>query len=164
MNSIKNRLIEKGWNRKEISKTLRIIDEAKANKNPRIKALDRSVYWISLLVITGGNFIVTISLIPVLLALGGYQLYLVVATLAISFGLMFELLIRTIEQLSAKHHIFLSIIVPLLAVINFLIISDGMKRLIGLENSHNAVLIGIAYAVSFILPYSVYQLFLKNKH
>jgi len=163
---LKDRLIEKGWSRKDIKKTLSIIEKAKKNKHPKIKILDKSVFWISLILAIVGNFIISIALIPVLLALNGFQLYIVVLTLAFSFGLLFELLIRTIGHLQTKHHIFLSIIIPIIALINFFIIvlvANSLEEILKIENTQNPILVGIVYAVGFILPYSVYQLFLKDK-
>ena len=161
MKNLKNYLAEKGWSKGDINKTLKIIERAKKNKHPKIKLLDKAVYWLSLLLAITGNFIISVALIPELIALKGFQLYLIIITLGISFGLLFELLIRTIE-LQAKHHLFLGTIVPLLAVINFIIISNSMKKLVGLENPQNALLVGTVYAISFILPYAVYQIFLKE--
>src|SRR3990167_755150 len=118
MGSIKtHRLIEKGWRKSDINKTIKIT----------------------------GNFVISVALIPELIALKGYQLYLIIITLGISFGLLFELLLRTIEHLNAKHHLFLGIIVPVLAVINIVIVSNNMKRLVGLENPQNPLAAGIVY-------------------
>ncbi|MBW2976467.1 hypothetical protein KY347_03405 [Candidatus Woesearchaeota archaeon] len=163
MKGIKKRLNEKGWSKRDINKTLKIIEKAKKSKHPKIKILDKAVYWFSLLVAVAGNFIITISLIPELIVLEGFQLYLVIITLGVSFGLLFELLVRTIENLKAKHHIFLGTIIPLLAVISFVVILGNMKSLVGIENPHNSLLIGTVYAVAFILPYAVYQTFLKSR-
>jgi hypothetical protein len=163
MDSIKNHLIEKGWNKKDISRTIKIIERAKKNRHPQIKILDKFVYWYSLLLAIIGNLIISIALIPVLLALKGAQLYTVIITLGLAFGLLFELLIRGIENLETKHHLFLGIIIPVIAVINFIIVSNNMKTFIGIENPQNPVIVGIVYAVAFILPYAVYQVFLKNR-
>lgn len=164
MGAIKARhLIEKGWKKSDINKTLKIIEKAKESKHPKIKLLDKAVYWLSLLLAIIGNFVISLALIPELLVLEGLQLYLITATLGISFGMLFELLVRTIENLKARHHLLLSIIIPLLAVINFVIVSINMKRLVGIDNPQNPVIVGIVYALSFILPYSAYQLFVKNK-
>ena len=165
MHNIKERLIEKGWSRKDINKTLKIIEKAKKNKHPKIKILDKSVYWISLLLAIIGNLIVSIALIPVLLALKSFQLYLVIITIGVSFGLLFELLIRTIEHLETKHHIFLSVIIPIIAVVNIIIIvlfSNRLEEMINIQNPQNPFLIGVVYAVAFMLPYVVYQFFLKK--
>jgi len=164
MQNIKDHLTEKGWNRRDINKTIKIIEKAKKNKHPKIKILDKSVYWFSLILVIFGNFILSISLIPVLLALKGLSLYLVIITLGISFGLLFELLIRTIEHLKTKHHLFLGIIIPILAVINFIIISSNIKKLIGIENPQNPIIVGSVYTIAFIIPYIFYQVFLKEKY
>ena len=167
MRDIKKRLEQKGWSKKDISKTIRIIEQAKANKHPKIKILDKSVYWISLVIAIIGNFIISISLIPILLALNNLPLYIVLITLGVAFGLLFELLIRTIEHLEAKHHIFLGIMMPIIAIINVIIIvtfSNNLEKAINIQNPHSPLLVGIAYALAFMLPYLIYQLFLKNKY
>ncbi|MCH8003221.1 MAG: hypothetical protein IH934_01205 [Nanoarchaeota archaeon] len=162
MKNIKKYLVEKGWSKKDINKTIRIIEKAKKNKHPKIKVLDKFVYWFSLLITMIGNLIISISLIPVLITLKGQQLYLVIITLGFAFGLLFELLIRSIENLEIKHHLFLGIIIPIIAVINFIIISNNMKKLIGIESPQNPIIIGAVYSIAFILPYIFYQIFLKK--
>ena len=167
MRDIKKRLEQKGWSKKDISRAVRIIEQAKANKHPKIKILDKLVFWISLAIAIIGNFIISISLIPVLLALGNLPLYAVLITLGAAFGLLFDLLIRTIEHLEAKHHLFLGIIMPIIAIITVIIIvafSNNLEKTINIENPHNPLLAGIAYAIAFMLPYLVYQLFLKNRY
>ena len=164
MRDIKNKLIEKGWSKRDINTNLKILEKAK--KHPKIQILDKAVYWISLIVAIIGNIIISISLIPFLLTLRNFQLYLIIITMGIAFGLLFELLIRTIEHLETKHHLFLSIIIPIIAVINIIAIvlfSNRLEEAINIQNLHNPVLIGVVYAVAFMLPYSIYQLFLKNK-
>ncbi|MCH8067022.1 MAG: hypothetical protein IIC69_00395 [Nanoarchaeota archaeon] len=163
MKDIKKYLIEKGWGKGDINKAVKIIERAKKNKHPQIKILDRFVYWFSLLIAIIGNLFITISLIPVLIALKGPQLYLVIITLGFAFGLLFELLIRSIDNLETSHHLFLGIMIPIIAVINFIIVSNNMGRLVGLESPQDPIIVGSIYAISFILPYISYQVFLKNK-
>lgn len=163
MEDIKNHLAEKGWSKKDINKTIKIIKRAKKSKHTQIKLLDRFVYWFSLFIAIIGNFIVSIALIPLLLALKGLQLYLVIFILAFAFGLLFELLIRTVENLETKHHLFLGITIPIIAVINFIAISNSMKKLVGIESPQNPIIVGAVYAIAFILPYISYQIFLKGK-
>ena len=163
MKNIKNHLIEKGWSKSDINRTIRIIERAKKNKHPQIKVLDKFVYWFSLLIAIIGNLVISISLIPVLIVLKGPQLYLVIIALGLVFGLLFELLIRTIENLEIKHHLFLGIIIPIISIIKFIIISNNMKKLIGIENPQDPIITGAVYSIAFILPYIFYQVFLKNK-
>ena len=163
MKDLKTYLKEKGWSNKDIKKTVKIIQNAKENKNPKIKVLDKLVYWISLIFILIGNFIITIALIPELIALKGPLLYIVIATLGISFGLLFELLIRTIENLNIKHHLFLGITIPILGIINFIILSNNMEKLVGISSNTNPIIIGALYTITFMLPYLIYQGFLAHK-
>jgi hypothetical protein len=163
MEGIKNYLVEKGWNKKDINKTLKIIEKAKKSKSLQIKALDKFVYWFSLLIAVIGNLIISISLIPILLVLKGVSLYIVVITLGLSFGLLFELLVRGIENLDVKHHLFLGIIIPVIAVINFFVISNSLEELIGLKNPQDPIIVGSVYTIAFMLPYISYQIFLKER-
>ena len=139
-------------------------EKAKKSKHPKIKMLDKAVYWLSLVTAIIGNFIISIALIPFILALTGIQLYMIIITLGLAFGLLFELVVRGIENLEAKHHLFLGIIIPVITVINFIIISKNIKTFIGLENPQDPVIVGSVYAIAFILPYISYQIFLKNKY
>lgn len=164
MKDLRKSLAEKGWAKKDISKAIKIIEKARQSKHPKIKLLDKAVYWVSLLVAIAGNFIISIALIPFLLVLNSLQLYGIIAIIGLSFGLLFELLIRRIENLEAKHHIFLGIAIPLLAIANFIIVSNNMKLLVGVESRQNPVIAGSLYAIAFILPYILYQAFLKNRY
>lgn len=167
MRNIEKKLIKKGWKPSDVNKTLKIIERAKAKKHPHIKILDKAVYWFSLLLAIGGNFIISIALIPELLTLRSFQLYIILITLGISFGLLFELLIRSIENLETKYHIFLGTIIPIIAVLNFIIIvlfSNRIGEILKIDNPQNPLLVGIAFAVSFMLPYVIYQFFLKDKY
>ena len=161
---IRKHLIETGWKKSDVNKTIKIIERAKKNKHPKIKLLDKSVYWFSLVIAIIGNFIISVTLIPFILALSGASLYLIVITLGLAFGLLFELLIRTIENLEIKHHLFLGIIIPITTLINFIIISNNIKKLIGIESPQDMLIVGSVYAIAFILPYISYQVFLKEKY
>ena len=163
MEDIKKYLSEKGWKKSDINKTLRIIEHAKKNKHPQIKVLDKLVYWFSLLIAIIGNLLISVSLIPLLLIFRGPELYFITVILGFSFGLLFELLVRTIEHLKTHHHIFLGIIIPILAVINFTIILNSMQELTGITIQQNPIIIGSVYTIAFMLPYISYQLFLKDR-
>jgi len=165
MHDIKKRLKQKGWKKKDIDKTVKIIQKAKENKHPHIKTLDNAVYWISLLVAIIGNFLISISLIPVLLILRSFPLYLTIITLGASFGLLFELLIRSIEHLETKHHLLLGILIPIIAIINVVIIvliSNRIEAILNIQNLQNPLLVGSVYAIAFIFPFTIYHVFLKK--
>ena len=162
---IRENLRKKGWTKREIDKTLKIIREAKKNKHPAIKFLDKTIYWISLIVAIIGNFIIAVVLIPFLLTLNSFQLYLIIVTIGMAFGLLFELLIRSITHLKTGHHLFFGFLMPVVAVVNIFIITniaDYFEKVFLIKNVHNPLVVAIVYAVAFILPYAIYHLFLKE--
>jgi len=162
---IKDKLKKKGWTKREIDKTLKVVREVKKNKHPAIKFLDKTVYWVALIVAIIGNFIISITLIPFLLTLNTFQLYLVIITLGIAFGLLFELLIRSITYLRTGHHLFFGFLVPVIAVINVFIITNvanNLEKTLMLGNVYNPLIVSVVYGVAFIVPYVFYHLFLKE--
>jgi len=120
----------------------------------------------TLLVMIFGNLVISIILVPFFLALRSAQLYLVVITLGMAFGLFFDLLIRDIDDLEKKHYIIAALFIPALAAIDVFYMTQFANFLEGLmkiENLHNPLLAGIAYALAFILPYCVRQLVANSK-
>ena len=162
MRSLERSLAAKGWAKKDIAKAIKIIDHAKKNKHPKIKLLDRAIYWLSLLIAIIGNLIISIALVPFLLEPNNARLYMIIIILGISFGLLFELLVRKIEYLNAKHHIFLGTAIPVLAILNFAVILNKMESFIEISAKQNPLAIGAIYSISFMFPYIIYQFFLKN--
>lgn len=162
---IHEKLKKRGWTKREIDKTLKIVREAKKNKHPAIKFLDKIVYWLSLIVAIIGNFIIAVVLIPFLLTLNSFQLYLIIVTIGIAFGLLFELLIRSITHLRTGHHLFFGFLMPIVAIINIFIITNianYFEKVFLIKNVHSPLVVAIVYAVAFIMPYAVYHLFLKE--
>jgi hypothetical protein len=159
---ITERLKKKGWTKREIDKTLKIVEKAKKNKHPTIKFLDSLVYWIALIAAIVGNFIISLSLIPFLLFLNPLQLYAVVVTIGIAFGLLFELLIRSITYLKTGHHLFFGFLIPIIAIINFFIVTIVADYLFLGRSTHNPFIVAVVYAAAFIAPYASYHLVLKE--
>ena len=108
MENLVKRLEKRGWNKREIIKAVGIIKNAKQNKNKENLFLEKRVYFVLLAIIIASNFAVSIALVPMLIALKGIFLYFMLAVLGIAFGLLFELVIRSIEHLERKHHIALA--------------------------------------------------------
>ena len=112
-----------------------------------------------------GNFIIAVVLIPFLLTLNSFQLYLIIVTIGIAFGLLFELLIRSITHLRTGHHLFFGFLMPIVAIINIFIITNianYFEKVFLIKNVHSPLVVAIVYAVAFIMPYAVYHLFLKE--
>ena len=167
MRNLVDRLEKRGWSRKEIVKAVGIIKSAKRNKTKDIKFLDRRIYWILLVLIIAANFAVSVALLPLLIALKGAFIYFVLVTLGIVFGLLFELVIRSIEHLEKYHHLFLAFLIPAVALANIFVISsisNSLAKTLNLTNFHNPITISITYAASFVLPYVIYRFILKIEY
>ena len=132
MENLVNRLEKRGWSKKEIINTINIIRKAKHNKTQENLFLEKRIYWILLAVIIVANFAISVALIPILMTLNGALLYFIIILLGIIFGLLFELVIRSIEHLEKKHHLLLVILIPLIALINVFVISNISNKLIGI--------------------------------
>lgn len=167
MRNLVHRLEKSGWKKREIIKAVEIIKSAKHRKSKENVFLEQRIYWILLIVIIAANFAISIGLIPVLIALKGIFLYFVIITLGAVFGLLFELVIRSIEHLEKQHHLSLAILIPAMTLVNILIISNisnNLAKTLNLTNIHNPVIISTIYAVSFVLPYFVYRFVLKIEY
>ena len=167
MQNLIKRLEKSGWNKRDIKKAVGIIKNAKQNKPEDIRFLDRKIYWMLLIIIAAANFAISIALIPILVALNGMQLYFIIIILGIVFGLLFELVIRSIEHLEKRHHIMLVFLIPLIALANLFVItniSNNAMSKLNLINIHNSFVVSIIYAGSFVLPYLVYRFVLKVEY
>ena len=167
MQNLLKRLEKKGWSGKEIKKAADIIENTNHSKSHANIFLEKKIYWILLIVIAAANFAVSIALIPLFITLKGMFLYFVLTLLGIIFGLLFELVIRSIEHLERRHHLILAVLIPLAALANIFIvskISNNLARTLQLANFQNPILISIVYSVSFVLPYIIYRFVLKMEY
>ncbi len=155
-------LLEKGFTKKEAQKTIEIIERAKEKKTPKIRFLDSFIYWMLLIVSIIGNLVMSITLIPFLLAFKKIPLYFIIIILAAMFGFLFDQLIKDIENLEHQHYIIAWIFIPALALINIYYITsftNHVTEIFKLEISINPpLLISVIYVIAFILPYLIGKL------
>lgn len=167
MRNLIHRLEKRGWKKREVIKAVDIIKKAKHNKTKENLFLEKRIYWILLVLVIAANFSISVALMPILIALKGIFLYLIIIILGIVFGLLFELVIRSIEHLEKKHHLFLAFLMPLIALANVFIISrisNNLAEMLGLKNIHNTIIVAIIYAASLVLPYIIYRFVLKIEY
>lgn len=122
------------------------------------KSTRRIVYWTVILVLTISNFIVAIVLIPFLLVISTVKFFILVAALGLIFGFLFDLLIRDIEHLETRHHVFAVIFIPLVSIVNLFLMVGAANRLVDiLKIGHyeDPILTSLIYIVAFMLPYIV---------
>lgn len=119
--------------------------------------MNRVVYWTALLVALIGNLIISAALIPFLIVLKSFQLYIIIAILALSFGMLFNLLLKDIENVDKKHHIIAGIFIPGLAILNIFIITSLANHLIEVfkiaNNPQNPYYISLVYIIAFLIPF-----------
>jgi len=152
-----NELNDDVWTKKDIKKAVKILSDAKKKKSGFVKSLDKVIYWFSLVVAVIGNLLVAVGIAPVLITFNSPYTYPIIAVIALSFGLLFELVIRDIEHLERGHHVVISLIIPFFAVISFFIIvliTNNLK----IVSRFDPVIMGLTYAVAFLFPYLYMQL------
>ena len=167
MHNLIKRLEKRGWNKKDIDKAVGIIQKAKIEKTTEERFLEKRLYWVLLLLVIASNFGISVGLMPILMAINGPLLYFIIVVLGLVFGFLFELVIRSMEHLQRYHHLYLAFIIPLIALVNFFVISKISNYLelnLGLRNLHNEVMVSLVYAVSFVLPYLAYRFVLKIEY
>lgn len=154
-------LSAKGWAKEEIDKTIKILEKAKLKKHPTIQVLDKSVYWIALLLMIFGNFAFSTFMVPLLVTINHFSLYFIIILLAASFGVIMSIVIKDMEDLETKHHIILLSIIPITGIINFFIVVNLVNSnplAVSLQIHQNPFLIGIVYLIGLLVPF-VYLVF-----
>ena len=162
------RLKEKGWSEEDIRKTEEIIERRRREDKSRTYiSMNRVLYWSAIVVIVLGNFVISMFLIPFLLVLKKITLDIIIITIAFAFGLLFNLLVTDIEHVEKKHHLFAAIMIPLIALINFVMMVNVANSLGNAMNlpvtRQNPYFISLIYVVAFVLPY-LYTLIIKKEY
>lgn len=157
---LKDRLIERGWSREEAERTHNLINDPdrQAKHQPVRMQMNLIVYWMVLTVLTIGNFMISLVLIPFLLILSPTQALVVVAILGIIFGLLFNLLIFDIEHIETMHHYAAAVFIPIIAILNmYFMTSVSNKFALQIQSGghESPFLISAVYVVMFIIPYVV---------
>ncbi len=151
----KARLQQKGWNDAEIKKA----EQALARDLRYDVHFSRIVFWSAIIVIVFANIVVAGVLIPFLIALNQVVLYSAVIILAGTVGFLYNFLITDIGHLERKHHLWASVLVPILALGNIVAVVLLSNRFIEdaqIQNvQHDPYSIALVFAVAFILPYIV---------
>jgi len=143
------------WTPEEAAKAHEILRKAEAKKRTLVKIIDALLYWVLLVLAILANFVISVVLVPVLLVIKGFYLYLILAVIGVSFGWFFSFVLHSIEKLQLSQHVIAGIILPVIALINITIITVLTNRLAGLmhlETTQNPVIVGAVYVVGYILP------------
>lgn len=154
----KEELRQKGWCEEDLVKAEAILD--KATKNDVF--FSKIVFWSALIVIVFANLLVSVILIPFLITLYDLVLYAIVAVLGLAIGFLYNFLITDIGLLETKHHRIASIIIPIIAMGNVIVMVLTANRFIAdiqINNQpHNPWMVAAVFSGAFILPYVVDQI------
>lgn len=148
-----SKLREKGWNERDLSSAAAILEQPKRHE----LHFSKMVFWSALLVIVFANLLISLVLIPFLIVLTNQILYAIVFLLALMIGFLYNFMITNSGYLDAKHHLSASVIVPVIALANMLVmvfISNQFMIDLQVNNpQHNPWLIAVIFAITLILPY-----------
>jgi hypothetical protein len=154
---LEEKLRKKKWTKREIRKAVQILDSAQYKKTPLVRFFDIISYWIALLIAIIGNLLVSVVIVPMLIALKGISLYFTLFFVGISFGALLYTVIRMVEAIDPKKNLIAGLFIVALAVINIYIITGLTNKLelqMGITaNIQEPVLISIFYAVGYLIPY-----------
>ncbi len=158
---LRERLRKKGWSEAEIEKTLEIFENAEVEKRPALILLDRLVYWAGLLLAIVGNFVISVFMIPILITMPNFLLYITIIILGATFGLLFSLILGDIASLNKEKYVVASLFIPMIAIINMFVvvnIANYISERFNLELTHNPYIISILYVIAFSLPHIIQKI------
>ena len=159
-------LRSKGWSEEEIVHARKIVDKAHENKHPTHKYLEQAMYWFLFIIIIGiaigGAFLIE----PFLLWLKPAGAYLVISIIGLVFGTFAGIVVKDIEELERHHHLAVSIIIPVTAVISSIIISKQVKvaaEEIGRSVQIYPLALAMIFSVCILIPYGIFILVGEKK-
>ena len=142
-----------GWTKDEISEAQSILEKARQHD----VFFSKIVFWSALFVIVLGNIALSMILIPFLIIFQTWLLYIIIVITALMMGAIYSFLITDIGHLETKHHVAASIIVPVIALVNFVVIvivsNNFAKEISSTKDPYNQWLVATIFAVDFILPF-----------
>jgi len=154
------KLKSKGWSNKDIVETIRILNSPPDSRKQQMVKLDSAVYWFALILMIIGSIVLSIIMIPSLLALNAFALYFIIIIVAYAFGTMFSILIGEIETMQGRR-IIAQLFIPALALVNMYYITrvtNIFATAMNIKNPHNPIIMSGIYAFFFIAPYFINEI------
>ena len=162
---MKKRLHLKGWTKGEIRHAEAIMKKAEKNKHPHIKKIENSLFWFTLIIGVLGTILISLVMIPILIVNSNAWSYILTAVFGFLLGALIVIIIKDMHWLEHHHHLFISILIPLIAILNFFIVVNRVNLLnysLGINNFHNPIYIGLVYLVCFVIPYGIFLFFMRK--
>ncbi len=144
-------LRKKGWTETEIQRVRSVLHQTEQND----VTYSKIVFASAILVTVIGNIIAAFILIPLLLTLKPFFLYLALVVIALALGFLYDYILVGLGHLPKRHH-FAAFIIPVVALINVLTLvyfSNYLLTKFNITTTYNSWIIGSIFAVLFMLPY-----------
>ena len=152
----RERLRKKGWTEKEIYKALRLLHLSHEKKTKFVKSLDFLVYWFLLLLVILGNFIISVTIVPILLVMSGAFLIFMLIFIALVFGYLFTKVIIEVQHFQKSKVVVAELLIPAIGLINIYMIAkltNLLAVLMELKGGiHNPIAVSFLYVFSFSIP------------
>ncbi|MFH0870285.1 MAG: hypothetical protein V1866_04485 [archaeon] len=158
---MRKRLHLKGWSKQEIAHAERILKHAEKNKHPHVRALEKSLYWFTLIIGVLGTILLSFVLIPILIAANSSWSYVFAGFFGFTLGFLIITIIRHMHWLQHHHHLSISLFIPILGIFDFFIIVttvNAFNQSLMIGNIHNPVIAGAVFFICFVLPYGAFML------
>lgn len=155
------RLHAKGWSVEEMAQTDVALHKAQKRKHPYVHAVEKSMFWFILVLGVLGSIILSVALIPVLVASNGQLGYWVTGVFGLLLGSLIIHFAKPMPWIS-RDHLIMTVIVPVCAIFSFFIVSvsvNDLNSFAGLPGRVDALFLGLSYFVGFLLPYALYLAF-----
>ncbi len=81
-------------------------------------------------------------------------------------GGLIVVFVKQLRWLEDHHHLFISVIIPVVGLFNFAIIVNqvnNLEVLLGIPNLQSPGTIGLAYFIGFLLPYAAFMLLKRSR-
>jgi lipopolysaccharide export LptBFGC system permease protein LptF len=151
---------------KEFRHKFRLVEQSIKQKSVVEQKLHTFVSWTAMALLVFTNFLAAILLVPFLLFFEGTGQYVIVALFGIGFGLIFNLMIHSIEHLGDRHHVIAGVVVPCFALIDIVILFglvEKAKEALSIDTTYNYTFIVILFIVAFLVPYIIDIIRQKHK-
>jgi cation transport ATPase len=116
---------------------------------------------ITLVVISLASMITTLVTMPFMLFFNSYLMYGFILLIGLIFGLIFSFMVIDLKHIERKGHLFLSILVPIIAILNIIIMIFMAKHLttkFNLTFEHNPFILATLYLLGYVIPYLFFSL------
>jgi hypothetical protein len=128
-------------------------------------ATNRFLYWSGLLFLTVMNFVIAFILLPLTLLLHGWTPYVLVIVFGLLFGVIFDFLIKDLEHLEKRHHLFAAIVIPVISIVDLFLIQSIAKSIsvvLNIKLAQNPMIAGSLYLLAFLGPFTYSYLIKKE--